>query len=102
MLDTFFLKTKRRVAALMAVMTLCLLIYNLAQHTLRQSLFEQQETIPDQKGKPTTRPTMRLVFQLFEGISIIYLNDENDLVSNLTQLIIRIFGDRAKQIYGIT
>lgn len=105
MLDTFFLKTKRRVAALMAVMTLCLLIYNLAQHTLRQSLFEQQETIPDQKGKSTTRPTMRWVFQLFEGISIIYLNDENDLVSNLTQLrirIIRIFGDRAKQIYGIT
>ena len=52
-------------------MGLSLLIYALAEHQLRQQLLEQDVTIPDQKGKPTQQPTMRRVFQMFEGIHIL-------------------------------
>jgi transposase len=57
------LKTPRRIAALAMVMALCLLVYTLAQRTLRQSLAQQGQTVPNQLGKPTTTPTMRWIFQ---------------------------------------
>jgi hypothetical protein len=57
--------------ALLMVMGLCLLIYALAEHHLRQQLLQQDQTIPDQKGKPTQRPTLRRVFQMFEGIHVL-------------------------------
>jgi transposase len=66
-----FLKKPSRIMALLMVMGLCLLVYALAEHHLRQQLLEQNQTIPDQKGKPTQRPTLRRVFQMFEGIHVL-------------------------------
>ncbi len=66
-----FLKKPERIMALLMVMGLSLLIYALAEHHLRQQLAAHNETIPDQKGKPTQRPTMRRVFQMFEGIHVL-------------------------------
>jgi transposase len=43
MVDSIFLKLPRRIEALMMVMTLCLLVYNLAQFRLRQRLKEQDQ-----------------------------------------------------------
>src|SRR5260221_11737955 len=54
--------------ALAFVMTLCLLVYQLAEVRLRQRLAATGQTVPDQKGKPTARPTLRWLFQCFEGI----------------------------------
>ncbi len=54
------------------VMVLSLFVYSIAQLKLRKALKECDETIPDQKGKPTANPTMRRVFQLFEGISLLF------------------------------
>jgi transposase len=68
---SLFLKKPARIMALLMVMGLSLLIYALAEHHLRQQLLEQEVTIPDQKGKPTQQPTMRRVFQMFEGIHIL-------------------------------
>ena len=59
--------------ALLMVMGLSLLIYALAEYQLRQQLVEQDQTIPNQKGKPTQNPTMRRVFQMFEGIHILLI-----------------------------
>ncbi len=56
--------------ALIVIMTLSLLIYALAERQLRQALAERNQTISNQKGKPTQSPTMRWVFQLFEGIDV--------------------------------
>ncbi len=56
--------------ALAFVMTLCLLVYKLAEMRLRQRLAETGKTVPDQKGKPTARPTLRWLFQCFEGIDL--------------------------------
>jgi transposase len=58
------LKIPRRIAALTMVMAL--LVYTLAQHTLRQSLAQQGQTVPNQLGKPTATSTIRCVFQCFQ------------------------------------
>jgi transposase len=93
--DSFFLKKPSRIMALLMVMGLCLLIYALAEHLLRQQLLEHNETLPDQKGKPTQRITMRRVFQMFEGIHIVLIplpNGIQRLVTNLTDVHRQILG----------
>jgi transposase len=68
---SLFLKKPARIMALLMVMGLSLLVYALAEHHLRQQLLEHDENIPDQKGKPTQNPTLRRVFQMFEGIHVL-------------------------------
>jgi transposase len=46
MVDSFFVKTRRRIEALMMVMTLCLLVYNFAQYRVRKKLQESSKTVP--------------------------------------------------------
>ena len=60
--------------ALVMVMGLALLVYALAEHKLRTALQERGESVPNQVGKPTQRPTMRRVFQMFEGIDSLVLS----------------------------
>ena len=43
------------------IMALSLLIYSLAERKLRQTLKEMNATVPDQRRKPTQRPTIRSV-----------------------------------------
>jgi len=69
----FFLKKPSRIMALLMIMGLSLLIYALAEHELREQLRAQEQFIIDQKGQPTQRPTMRRVFQMFEGIHILLI-----------------------------
>ena len=71
--DSVFLKSPKRVAALAMVMGLCLLVYGLGQRMLRRSLLEREDHIPDQKGKPTQRPTLRWVFQLFQAVHLVWM-----------------------------
>ncbi len=59
--------------ALSLVMVRCLLVYRLAEHRLRQQLAATGQTVPDQLKRPTSRPTMRWVFQCFEGIELLYI-----------------------------
>ena len=68
---SLFLKSAKRIMALLMVMGLSLLIYALAEHRLREELKRREETVPDAKGKPTQRPTMRRIFQMFEGIDVL-------------------------------
>ena len=92
----------------MMVMTLCLMIYNLAQYFLRQALVEQNETLPDQLKKPTQKPTMERIGKMFRNVNVVYLHFETysqELVSNLNDLlrrIIRYFGPVAEKIYGLS
>ncbi len=58
-----FVKLPQRVAALAMIMGLCLLVYSIGQRQLRSSLAKAIETIPNQRGKPTERPTLRWVLQ---------------------------------------
>jgi transposase len=109
MVDSFFVKKANRIAALMMVMTLSLLVYNFAQHKLRQALKEEKTTIPNQLGKAIQTPTLKWVFQIMEGVGIVqvYGNSQtliSAMVTNLDDLrvkIIRLLGTRTCEMYGI-
>ncbi|WP_220017618.1 IS1634 family transposase [Candidatus Rhabdochlamydia oedothoracis] len=45
MVDSIFLKLPRRIEALMMIMTLCLMIYNIGQYRLREQLKAQKSTL---------------------------------------------------------
>jgi transposase len=68
--SSVFVKKPQRIMALAFVMVLCLLVYRLAEVRVRQRLVVAEQTVPDQLRRPTTRPTMRWLFQCFEGIDL--------------------------------
>ena len=67
------------------IMDLPLLIYSLAERKLRQALKEMNATIPDQPRKHTQSPTIRWVFQLFEGLDILLVKQNGQVM--LRQLL---------------
>jgi len=69
--SSLFLKKPSRIEALLMIMTLSLFVYSIAQRRIRKNLDAQEETIPNQINQPIQRPTLRWVFQLFEGINYI-------------------------------
>ncbi len=101
----FFLKKASRIMGLLMVMGLSLLIYALAEHHLRQQLLELDQSILDQKGKPTQNPTMRRVFQIFEGIHILLIETKffrKRMVTNVQDVHLQIatlLGDPILKFY---
>ena len=105
--SSIFLKKPGRIAALMMVMTLCLMVYAIAQFELRSSLAAAQDTIPNQTKKETANPSMQWVYRLFHGVQVITLTIQEmtqEIVINLKGVhkkIIRYFGPKAMEIYGV-
>jgi len=82
MAHTLFLKSPRRIMALMMIMTLCLAVYGALEYRIRQTLNQCQETIPDQLGRATAKPTARWVFQLFSGIHVLVRDGCREVILN--------------------
>lgn len=82
--SSVFVKNRERVEAIALIMGLCLLVYNLAQRKLREKLKLAEEGIKNQVKKVTSKPTMRWVFQVFQAIHLVMINEEKH-VSNLTE-----------------
>jgi hypothetical protein len=80
-----FLKRPERVMALGMVMALALLVYALGEWALRRGLAETGSSLPDRKGRPTRRPTLRWVFGLFIWVRLVELEDR-PLVLNLAPI----------------
>jgi transposase len=68
--SSVFVKKPTRIVALSLVMVLCLLVYRLAEHRVREQLAATGQTVPNQLNQPTDRPTLRWIFQCFEGVSL--------------------------------
>jgi transposase len=81
--DSFFLENPERIETMLFLMSLCLLVYNLGQRELRNSLKRIKIGIKNQLGKLTLSPTLRWVFQCFQGIHFLMLDGFNQIV-NLT------------------
>lgn len=99
--SSIFLKSPERIMALGMVMGLCLLVYNLGQRQLRQALQQANQTLPNQLGKGTQRPTLRWVFQCFMAVHYVVLNGIEQIV-NLTddrRRILQFFGSTCRQYY---
>jgi len=58
-------KNPERVETMMMLMGLCLLVYNLGQRQLRNTLKTEKSTVKNQLNKLTERPTLRWIFQCF-------------------------------------
>jgi len=110
MVDLVFLKSPKRIEALMMVMTLCLLVYNFAQYKIRESLQDHNDTVPNQLDKKVQNPTLRWIFQLMEGVGIVrmWVDKVNgqckELVTNLTKLrqqILYHLGTAVCNMYGL-
>ncbi|MCB1825379.1 MAG: IS1634 family transposase, partial [Candidatus Competibacteraceae bacterium] len=103
MASTLFLKSPARIMALMAIMTLCLMVYAALEHRIRQGLAEHQQTFPDQKGRPTKDPTTRWVFQCFTGIHVLQVGPITEVVLNLNihhQTLLVVLGQRHVDLYA--
>ena len=109
MVDSVFLKTPRRIAALMMVMTLCLLVYNVAQHKLRSRLKETGATLPNQLDKQVQNPTLRWIFQIMEGLGMVRIQERpedppREFITNMSAVrkkIIQLFGPTACRMHGV-
>jgi transposase len=104
--SSVFLKKPERIVSLGMIMVLSLLVFSVAQFKLRKAIEEQKESIPNQLGKPTMKPTMRRVFQMFDGITVLIVleNEVEKIVGilNLTEIqkkILALMGEDYKKMY---
>lgn len=82
--DSLFVKNPQRVETMMMLMALSLLVYNLGQRQLRMSLKTQKATIKNQLNQPTKSPTLRWIFQCFQGIHFLMIQGVQRIL-NLTE-----------------
>ncbi|WP_339137415.1 MAG: IS1634 family transposase [Candidatus Electrothrix sp. GW3-4] len=103
MASTLFLKSRKRIMALMMVMTLCLLVYAALEYRIREELDTNNETFPNQKGKPVSAPTARWVFQFFSGIHVLIIGGAQQAVLNLNEhhlRLLKLLGVRYEILYS--
>jgi transposase len=79
--DSFFVENPERIETMLFLMSLCLLVYNLGQRELRNSLKRIKIRIKNQLGKLTITPTLRWVFQCFQGIHLLTLNGVHQIIN---------------------
>ena len=99
--DSIFINSPQRVEALAMLMGLCLLVYTLGQRQMRQALQQAQLGIKNQLGKLTERPTLRWIFQCFQAIHLLLVQEVKQ-ISNLTSerlYILQFFPDACRQYY---
>ena len=82
--DSVFLKYPSRVETMAMLMGLSLLVYSIGQRQLRANLKQNNTGVKNQLGKVTERPTLRWIFQSFQGIHLVVLNGVKQIV-NLTE-----------------
>jgi transposase len=90
--------------ALAMLMTLALMVYTLGQRQLRRALNQANETLPDQKGKPTSRPTLRWILQCFLSVHLVFLDNIKFQIklSDRQNLILQFLGASSKKYYFLS
>jgi transposase len=105
--SSWFVKKPCRLQGLLMVMTLALLVYSVAQRRLRKELARLNETIPNQINQPTSRPTLRWVFQVLDGIARVHVvldGETQELITGLNEVkikILRLFGEQVCRMYQL-
>ena len=87
------------------VMGLSLLVYALAERKIRNAMKESAVSISNQVNKPTQSPTIRWVFQVFEGILVLTVQEGERITRMAMNLeddhrtILRCLGPAYEKIY---
>jgi transposase len=103
MANTLFVKSPKRIMALMMIMTLCLLVFSALEYRMRQALQQQRQTFPNQLGVGIATPTARWVFQFFRGIYALVVNVVKEVVLGLNihhLLILNLLGKDYVSLYA--
>ena len=99
---SFFVKKPERVEALLFIMTLCLSVYAAIEYQARQELIKTNQTLPNQLNKQVKNPTARWIFAMMAGVHVLYLDDNQSIILNLTDTkkkIIDLLGGFAQKYY---
>lgn len=96
--SSLFLKKPSRIVALTMIMCLSLLVYSLAERKLRNLLKEHGRTIKNQIGKQIQGPTLRWIFELFEDVHMINIEESGQSRYEVKNL--RPEGEKALRILG--
>ncbi len=102
--DSVFLKYPSRIEAMAMLMGLSLLIYTIGQRQLRANLKQNNSGVKNQLGKLTDKPTLRWIFQCFQGIHLVVLNGVKQIV-NLTDSrfkTINYFSKHCQKYYSLS
>ena len=99
-----FLKSTKRIMALAMIMTLALMVYSLGQRQLRQALELTSSTLPNQKGKPTARPTLRWILQCFQSVHLVFVDGIKSSIklTHRQNLILQFLGSSCHQYYFLS
>jgi transposase len=103
--DSVFLKIPSRIAALLMIMSLCLMVYGSMEYHLHQELVKTGDTIPNAVKKPTNKPSLKWVFLLFRVVNEVQVASHGKVykvVANLNVVLRKIidhFGSVARAIY---
>jgi transposase len=103
--ESLYLKSPKRIMALLMVMTLSLLMYSLAEMRIRSALKEKKRSIWDQKNKSTDRPTVRWVFMIFEDVLLLYTRKGQSIekqamnIRDEHRIVLECLGPQFEKIY---
>ena len=99
-----FLKNTKRIMALAMSMTLALMVYSLGQRQLRLALENANATLPDQKGKPTSRSTLRWLLQCFLSVHLVWLDHLKYQIklTDRQNLILQFLGASSRKYYFLS
>ncbi len=88
--------------------TLKSLVYSIAQRRMRGSMEKANKIIPNQINIPTATPTLRWVFQCFEGINFVQTEETYDKtkiylyrLDKVRIKIIHLIGGHSLHLYNI-
>ena len=105
-LNQIYLKKESLIEAMLMVMSLLIFVNNFAQNRLRKVLETKGQSIPNQLGVRTRKPSFSWVAELMRSVHKVagYVNKEyySELtgISRVQRQIIRAFGTHAEEIYG--
>ena len=104
--SSLFLKKPSRIDALLMIMLLSLLVYSIAQRRMRATMKRQKATVPSQINQPNPSPTLRWMFQCFEGINLVQTSEKYDysaiVLDGMDDLRLKVtsyLGDRVAWLY---
>jgi len=87
------------------IMTLSLLVYSALEYKIRSELRLQNKTFPNQLGKPVQNPTTRWVFENFNEIQIVIIEElKKQVIANLLErnvFILDLLGKLYWQYYKV-
>ena len=90
-----YLKKPERIEALSMVMVLTLLVYSVLEWLIRKRMKEQEIFIPNQVRKPTQNPSLKWIFMMFAGVTVVSADIDGKIhrqISHVDESLAKIIG----------